>query len=196
MIRRARAYVVLSLLVLLVAAGSLSIVLIEEVSADTLTIIDYDYEGILQDETQYFVLWNHGTKTFDLQVNISALEFEGATGWPDFELKLYEFDDYDYGNGYLKRSQTDTNYSCRINFEIDGDERYVIAVHNQDTIDDAIYNISLVSFEAVDFQYTSMFEMDDVSSPGDDTIGFTYFETASPYLYRLEGFSETRVIVE
>ncbi|MDF1540994.1 MAG: hypothetical protein P1Q69_19010, partial [Candidatus Thorarchaeota archaeon] len=141
MIRRTRAYVVLSLLTMLVAAGSLSIILVEEVSADNLTIIDYYYEGILQNETQYFVLWNHGTKTFDLQVNISALEFEGATGWPDFELKLYEFDNYDYGNNYWKRSKTDTNYTCRIDFEIQGEERFVVAVHNQDTVDDAIYNI-------------------------------------------------------
>ncbi len=196
MIRRTRAYVVIFLLALVIAGDSFSIVLIDEVEADNLTIIDYDYEGILQDETQYFVLWNHGTKTFELQVNISALEFEGATGWPDFELMMYEFDDHDYGNNYLKRSQTDANYSCRINFEIEGEERFVVAVHNQDTVDDAIYNISLVSFEAVDFQYTSMFKMDDIDSPREDTIGFTYFETANPYLYRLEGFSETRVIVE
>ncbi|MHA1907764.1 MAG: hypothetical protein ACW98Y_10760 [Candidatus Thorarchaeota archaeon] len=173
-----------------------SVALIEEVSADKFTIIDYDYEGIFPGTTQYFVLWNHASKTIDLQVNTTMLEFEGATGWPETELRVYEFGDQVYTTNYLDTAHTSDNYSCGINFDADGGERYVISVTNLDPVDDAVYNISIVCAEELDYQYTTMFEMDDVESPGDDTISITYFETANPYLYRLEGFSETRVIVE
>lgn len=56
MSHRTKAHLVIPILALALMAGSLSVVLVEEVSADSLTIIDYDYEGIMPDTTQYFVL--------------------------------------------------------------------------------------------------------------------------------------------
>jgi len=166
------------------------------VSADGITIIDYDYEGILADSTQYFVVNNLGSRSYDLQVNISALEFEGATGWPDFRLSVYDFWDAEYSTDYIASSSTNNNYSCRIFFEAESEYRYVIAVSNLDSVDDAVYNISIISEVNLDFQYTSMFDMDDYDSEEDETIAITYFERSNPFYYRLKGYENTRVVIE
>ncbi|MFW9921483.1 MAG: hypothetical protein ACFFED_17925 [Candidatus Thorarchaeota archaeon] len=167
-----------------------------EVSADGINIIDYDYEGILPESTQYFVINNIGSRSYDLQANISALEFEGATGWPDFQLAVYDFWDPDYSNNYLASSKTHDNYSCRIFFEAESEGRYVIAISNLDPVDDAVYNISIISEVELDFQYTSMFDMDDYDSDEPESIVVTYFERTNPYYYRMNGYGDTRVVIE
>ncbi|MHA1863760.1 MAG: hypothetical protein ACTSWA_08325, partial [Candidatus Thorarchaeota archaeon] len=77
------------LLVLGFLTGSMTLTcFIENVDASSLSIIDYDYEGIAADSTQYFVLWNHGSQPVDLVANASVLEFVGATGWPQLEMRI------------------------------------------------------------------------------------------------------------
>jgi hypothetical protein len=41
-----------------------------------------------------------------------------------------------------------------------------------------------------------MFEMDDYDDSESETITITYFERSNPYLYRIKGFGDTRVVVE
>lgn len=167
-----------------------------EASADGIDIIDSDYEGILPSSTQYFVINNMGSRSYDLQANISALEFEGATGWPNVRLAVYDFWNPDYLENYLDASSTNENYSCRVFFEAKSEGRYVIAVSNLDPVDDAVYNISIISEVDLDFQYTSLFDMDDYDADESETIVITYFERTNPYYYRLEGYDQTRVVVE
>ncbi|MHA1928657.1 MAG: hypothetical protein ACTSV2_08795 [Candidatus Thorarchaeota archaeon] len=190
-----KAHLVIQILVILTLASIFSIT-VEDAAANGLNIIDEDYEGILPDTTQYFAIANHGSSTQLLQVNISALEFVGATGYPDFELAVYDFDDRSYSDGYLAICNTDDNYTCRLFFIAESDESYVVAVTNLDKSDDAIYNITIRSKTELDFQYTTMFDMDDFDSGYQNTIAITYFESASPYLFRIGGYSDTRVIVE
>jgi len=184
------------MLILVLITSLLSIAIVSDVAADGINIIDYDYDGINPDTTQFFALWNHGLNPHDIQVNISALEFVGATGWPDFEVSLYDFSDYDYSSNYLATCSTNDNYTCKLVFEAENQTRYVVAVRNLDTVDDAIYNITIRSVEDLDFQYTSTFDMDDFTGGNTETIAITYFESANPYLYRLESYSDTRIVLE
>ena len=169
---------------------------IENVEASSLSIIDYDYEGIAADSTQYFVLWNRGSQSVDLTLNASALEFVGATGWPQLELRIFEFQDYNYTEGYLAICWSLDNYTCRLSYQAENNSRYVLAVSNLDHIDDAVYNLTISSTQEIDFQYTDMYELDDVSNPQDNTISITYFETSNPYVYRLESFGTSRIVVQ
>ena len=169
---------------------------IENVEASSLSIIDYDYEGITSDSTQYFVLWNRGSQLVDLTVNASALEFVGATGWPQLELRVFEFQDYNYTEGYLAICWSLDNYTCRLSYQAENDSRYVLAVSNLDPVDDAVYNLTISSAEEINFQYTAMYKLDDVSNPQDNTISITYFENTNPNLYRLESFGTSRIVVQ
>lgn len=169
---------------------------IESVDASSLSIIDYDYEGIAADSTQYFVLWIRGSHPVDLTVNASALEFVGATGWPQLELRIFEFQDYNYSESYLAICWSSNNYTCRLSYQAENNSRYVLAVSNLDPVDDATYNLTILSTQDIDFQYTAIYELDDVSNPQDNTISITYFESTNPYLYRLESSGTSRVVVE
>ncbi|MGY5858030.1 MAG: hypothetical protein RTU63_01575 [Candidatus Thorarchaeota archaeon] len=171
-------------------------VFIESADASSLTIIDYDYEGIAADSTQYFVLWIRGGQPVDLAINASVLEFVGATGWPQLEMRIYDFQDYNYSDDYLARCWNSNNYTCKLSFLANNNSRYVLSVINLDPIDDAVYNLTISSTQTIDFQYTSKYELDDVSNPGENTISLTYFESSNPYLYRLESAGTTRVVVE
>ncbi|MHA1575848.1 MAG: hypothetical protein ACTSU3_00665 [Candidatus Thorarchaeota archaeon] len=173
-----------------------SIAFVNDVAADGINIIDYDYEGIDPDTTQFFVIWNHGSNPHDIQVNISALEFVGATGWPNFEVSLYDFNDYGYDDNPLATCNTDDNYTCQLVYAMENQTRYVVAVRNLDPVDDAIYNITIRSDEDLDFQYTGNLDMDLYEGGNDETIAITYFESANPYLYRLESYSDTRIVLE
>lgn len=152
---------------------------IENVDGSSLSIIDYDYEGIAADSTQYFVLWIHGSQPVDIAVNASVLEFEGATGWPQLKMRIFEFQDYNYTEGYLAICWSSNNYTCRLSYQAENDSRYVLAVSNLDPVDDAVYNLTISSTQDIDFQYTAMYELDDVSNPQDNTISITYFECKS-----------------
>ena len=169
---------------------------IENVDASSLSIIDYDYEGIAADSTQYFVLWNRGSQLVDLTVNASALEFVGATGWPQLELRIFKFQDYNYTESYLAICWSLDNYTCRLSYQAENNSRYVLAVSNLDPVDDAVYNLTISSTQEINFQYTEMYELDDVSNPQDNTISITYFENTNPYLYRLESFGTSRIVVK
>lgn len=78
MANQIRARLIIQMLALVLITSLFSIPIVSEVAADGINIIDY--EGINPDTTQFFVTWNHGLTPHDIQVNISALEFVGATG--------------------------------------------------------------------------------------------------------------------
>ncbi len=185
------------LLIFCVFTGSMTFTfLTESVDASSLSIIDYDYEGIEAGSTQYFVIGIRGNQPVDLTVNTSVLEFVGATGWPQLEMRIFEFQDYNYTDGYLAICWSSNNHSCRVSYTAQNDSRYVLAISNLDPIDDAVYNLTISSTQDIDFQYTSMYELDDVDNPQDNTISITYFEGTNPYLYRLESSGTSRVVVE
>ncbi|MGY5878875.1 MAG: hypothetical protein RTV31_01435 [Candidatus Thorarchaeota archaeon] len=171
-------------------------IFIESVDASSLSIIDYDYEGIDADTTQYFALWIRGNNSVPLTINATVLEFEGATGWPQLEMRVFEFANYNYTDDYLAICGSENNYTCKLDFQAKNNSRYTLAVTNLDPVDDAVYNLTISSTEDIDFQYTSMYELGDVSNTQDNTISITYFESTNPYLYRLEGSGTTREVVE
>jgi hypothetical protein len=191
-----RLYKVLTIVIVLLS-GLVSIsISTQTVDASSLSIIDYDNEGIAADSTQYFVLWNRGGQSVDLAINASVLEFVGSTGWPQLEVRVFTFQDYNYSDDYLVRCWNSNNYTCKLSFQADNNSRYVLAVSNLDPIDDAVYNLTISSTQDIDFQYTAKYELDDVSNPEENTISITYFESSNPYLYRLESSGTTRVVVE
>ncbi len=185
------------LIAVTVILGSFSISIVTDTAeASSLSIIDYDYEGIAADSTQYFVLWNRGSQEVDLIVNATVLEFVGSTGWPQLEMRIFQYQDYNYSDGHLAFCSNFENYTCRLDFNALNNTKYVLAVSNIDSSDDATYNLTISSEETVDFQYTSMFDVDDVSNPQDNTISITYFEQTNPFLYRLESQGTSRVVLE
>ncbi|MCK4568192.1 MAG: hypothetical protein KAU48_12880 [Candidatus Thorarchaeota archaeon] len=185
------------LLILGFFTGSMTLTFFSEgVDASSLSIIDYDYEGIAADSTQYFALLIHGSQPVDLTVNASVLEFVGSSGWPQLEMRIFEFQDYNYTEGYLAICWSSNNYTCRLSYQAANDSRYVLAVSNLDPVDDAVYNLTISSTQDIDFQYTAMYELDDVSNPQDNTISITYFESTNPYLYRLENSGTSRIVVQ
>ena len=176
--------------------GSFTVSYLTEFSkASSLSIIDFDYEGITADTTQYFVLWNQGINIVELTVNATVLEFVGSTGWPQLEMRIFEFSDYNYSDNYLAICWNLNNYTCRLSFEAVNNSRYTLAVTNLDQVDDAVYNLTISSVSDIDFQYTTMYETNEVSNPQENTISITYFESSNPYLYRLESAGTTRVVV-
>jgi hypothetical protein len=189
-------YKILVILIILLSGSITFSIFTESVDASSMSIIDYDYEGIDADTTQYFALWVRGSQSVDLTANATVLEFVGATGWPQLEMRIFEFADYNYTDDYLAICGSLNNYTCRLSFQAQNNSRYILAVSNLDPVDDAVYNLTISSTEDIHFQYTSMYELDEVSSPQDNTISITYFESTNPYLYRLESSGTTRSVVE
>lgn len=184
------------LLICSIITGSITLAYFTDSSeASSLSIIDYDYEGIAADKTQYFVLWNQGTDFVELTVNASVLEFLGSTGWPQLEMRIFEFSDYNYTDDFLAICWNLNNYTCRLSFEAVNNSRYTLAVTNLDPVDDAVYNLTVSSHSDIDFQYTTMYEINEVTNPLDNTVSITYFESTNPYLYRLESAGTSRVVV-
>jgi hypothetical protein len=90
------------LLILVLFTGSMTLTFFSDgADASSLSIIDYDHEGIAADSTQYFALLIHSSQPVDLTVNVSVLEFVGSSGWPQLEMRIFEFQDYNYTEGYL-----------------------------------------------------------------------------------------------
>jgi hypothetical protein len=170
--------------------------IIESVDASSITIIDYDLEGINADTSQYYVIWVRGEVTVPLEVNASVLEFVGSTGWPQLSIEVFEYEDYSYSIGALASCGTSDNYTCRLNIEAVGEDKYVVAVTNLDPEDDAVYNITFSSPDSIDFQYTSIFDQDDVNDPQSNTVSITYFHSTNPYLFRFESSGDSRVVAE
>ena len=48
----------------------------------------------------------------------------------------------------------------------------------------------------MDFQYTSMFDIDDVVDQQANTISITYFHTTNPYLFRLSSSGDSRIVIK
>ena len=164
--------------------------------ASRINIIDYELEGIDADTVQYYVLWFRGPDPVPLEVNATVLEFVGSTGWPQLAIEVFDYDDYSYSTGALASCGTNDNYTCRLNFDALDHEKYVVAVTNLDPVDDAVYNITFSSPESIDFQYTSMFDIDDIVDPQANSLSITYFHSTNPYLFRFEGSGDSRVVVE
>ncbi|MHA2043352.1 MAG: hypothetical protein ACXAAO_03480 [Candidatus Thorarchaeota archaeon] len=184
--------VVISLIISIIMVPST----IVNVTASSINIIDYDLEGINADTTQYYVLWVLGDETVPIEVNTTVLEFVGSTGWPQLTIEVYEYEDYSYSTGALANCGTSDNYTCRLSFDGLGLEKYVVAVTNLDPVDDAVYNITMSSPNSIDFQYTSIFDIDDVDDPQSNTVSITYFHSTNPYLFRFESQGNSRVVVE
>jgi hypothetical protein len=167
-----------------------------DAEASSITIIDYELEGINAGTNQYYVLWLRGPDPVPLRVNASVLEFVGSTGWPQLAIDVYDYDDYSYNINALASCATSDNYTCRLNFDAQGHDKYVVAVSNLDSEDDAVYNITFSSTETIDFQYTSLFDIEDVVDPQSNTLSITYFHTTNPYLFRFESSGDSRVVLE
>jgi hypothetical protein len=170
--------------------------IIDRVDASSMTIIDYDLEGIDAGTTQFYVYWVRSGVTVPTEVNATVLEFVGATGWPELSIEIFDYEDYTYSIGAIAFCETNDNYTCRLNFDAVGYTKYVVAVTNLDLVDDAVYNITFSSSDTVDFQYTSIFDIDDMIDPQIDTVSITYFHTTNPYLFRLESSGDSRIVVE
>ncbi|MHA2024336.1 MAG: hypothetical protein ACW98U_00425 [Candidatus Thorarchaeota archaeon] len=188
--RRYSRFILLSLLVASVTVPAI----VDNVAASSINIIDYDLEGIYADTTQYYVLWVRGDNTVPLEVNASVLEFVGSTGWPQLSIEVFDYEDYHYRTSAIADCRTLDNYTCRLNFDASGHNKYVVAMKNLDLVDDAVYNLTISSPDIIDFQYTSIFDLDDIIDPQSNTISITYFHSTNPYLFRLEGSGDSRVV--
>jgi len=191
-VRRYSSLVVISVLIAILAVPTI----IDTTAASSINIIDYDLEGINADTSQYYVIWVRGEETVPLEVNASVIEFVGSTGWPQFSIEIFEYEDYSYNIGALASCGTNDNYTCRLNFNASGHDKYVVAVKNLDQADDAVYNITFSSPNSIDFQYTSFFDIDDIVDPQSNTISITYFQSTNPYLFRFESYGDSRVVLE
>jgi hypothetical protein len=194
-LRRGRRYsslVVISILMAMFMAPTI----VDNAAASSIDIIDYDLEGINAGTSQYYVLWVHGVNHVQLEVNASVLEFVGSTGFPQLSIEVFDYDDYSYNTGALASCGTSDNYTCRLNYEASGQDKYVVAVKNHDPVDDAVYNITFSSLVSIDFQYTTIFDIDDIVDPQTNTLSITYFHSTNPYLFRFEGSGDSRVVVE
>lgn len=194
-LHRERRYSILIVTFVLIAILSVPS-FVEQVKASSINIIDYDLEGIDADTTQYYVLWVRGENHLHLEINATALEFIGSTGWPQISIEIFNYDDYSYDSGAIVTCSTSDNYTCRLDFDAGGHEKYVVAVTNLDPVDDAVYNLTMSSLSTVDFQYTSIFDIDDVTNLQSNTISITYFHTTNPYLFRFSGSGTSRVVAE
>ncbi|TXT55295.1 MAG: conserved exported protein of unknown function [Candidatus Thorarchaeota archaeon] len=161
--------------------------------ASGINIIDYDMEGIQADTTQFFVLWVRGTNDYPITVNATVLEFVGSTGWPQLEIAIYEFDNWEYSEDAIEACHNFENYTCRCQFNAEGESIYTIAITNMDSVDDAVYNLSIHSPVDIDFQYTDMYDTD-IELEKSNTVSVTYFGEANPYIFRQSG-SSTRVVI-
>ena len=191
-VRRYSSLFVISIIVAILIVPAI----VNNAAASSINIIDYDLEGINADTSQYYVLWIHGEDAISLEVNASVLEFVGSTGWPQLSIKIFAYEDYSYGTGALASCGTSDNYTCRLNFDASGHDKYVVAVKNLDQVDDAVYNITFSSVDSIDFQYTSIFDIDDIVDPQSNTISITYFQSTNPYLFRFESSGNSRVVAE
>ena len=194
-LQRHRSYsiiVVLSILSAILAVPTI----VHRAEASSITIIDYDLEGIQANTAQYYVVWLRDVSPVPFEINASVLEFEESTGWPNLSIQVFDYFEYSYETGALATCGTYENYTCRLRFDIPGQEKVVVSVSNLDLVDDAVYNITFSSSEAIDFQYTSMFDLDDIVNPQSNTILITYFHTTNPYLFRLASSGDSRVVVE
>ena len=194
-LQRVRGYSRFILVSLLVASVVVPTI-VDIAAASSINIIDYDLEGIDSDTTQYYVLWIRGEDTVPLEVNVTVLEFVGSTGWPQLSINVYDYEDYSYSTGSLADCGTNDNYTCRLNIDAIGHDKYVVAVTNLDPVDDAVYNMTISSPNSIDFQYTTIFDIEDVSDPQSNTVSITYFHNTNPYLFRFEGYGDSRIVVE
>ncbi|TFG97018.1 hypothetical protein E4H12_09655, partial [Candidatus Thorarchaeota archaeon] len=64
---------ILTILLILLTGTITFSVFAESADASSLSIIDYDYEGIAADSTQYFVIWVRGDQSVELTINASVL---------------------------------------------------------------------------------------------------------------------------
>ncbi len=184
------------LLALSLVLSLLGVTSVSVVEASSITIIDYELEGINAGTSQYYVLWYRGPGIVSLDVNATVLEFVGATGWPQIVIDVFNYDDYSYNTGALASCGTNDNYTCRLNFNALSNDKYVVAVTNLDPVDDAVYNITFSSPDSIDFQYTSMFDIDDIIDPQANTLSITYFHSTNPYLFRFTSSGNSRIVVE
>jgi hypothetical protein len=193
-IQKKRTYtILLSLSILLSLLGASYVY---DTEASSITIIDYDLDGIDASTSQNYVLWIRGEDIVPLEVNASVLEFVGSSGWPQISIEIFEYDDYSYSTGALANCGTGDNYTCRLNFAASGYDKYVVVVKNLDPVDDAVYNITFSSVDNIDFQYTSLFDIDDVVDPQSNTVSITYFHSTNPYLFRFASSGDSRVVTE
>jgi len=190
--RRYSIFVVVSLLLAFLSVPSI----VKTTDASRIDIIDYDLEGIDADTSQYFVVWLRGVTPVPMEVNASVLEFVGSTGWPQLSIEVYDYEHYSYTTGALATCGTHENYTCRLSFEAPGQEKVVVAVRNLDPVDDAVYNITFSSPLSMDFQYTTIFDINNVTNPQANTISITYFHTTNPYLFRLSSSGDSRIVLE
>jgi hypothetical protein len=190
--RRYSVFIVLILLLTVLSVPSI----VMKTDASKITIVDYDLEGIDAGTTQYYVVWLRGVTPVPMEVNASVLEFVGATGWPQLSIEVYDYEDYTYDIGAIASCGTHDNYTCRLSFDAPGQDKVVVAVKNLDPVDDAVYNITFSSSYDMDFQYTSMFDIDDITDQQANTISITYFHTTNPYLFRLSSSGDSRVVLE
>lgn len=171
-------------------------------SSDLINIIDYENEGIDPSAIEYDIIWNRDDYNYTFTFSIAALEFVGATGYPQVELELYgwgEYLDNFYNNGVplapLRSNITDNDYFTQVSIQIAASQQFLLSVQNLDPVDRCVYNLSIHSTDDVDWLYTEMYYIREGLDSSPDAISITYFGISNPVLYREEGDYPSRFII-
>ncbi len=166
-------------------------------SADSqLNILDYYNEGIPADYTEYFVLWNQGQYDYPLQINATAMEFVGATGWPELQIEIWEWADFRNQEDPLRQNLTQFDYYVQSLFTCEAQERYILAITNLDPVDEITYNLTLWTQASIDFVYTEKYNLHAGDMQQSETTTVTYFGEADPTLFAMEEDNNFRVLIE
>lgn len=147
-------------------------------TANQLNVLDYDQAGILHDSIQYYAIYNNAEDT-EMTVNLTALEFIGSTGYPEFALTIFDWEDYfpNKENGIVKNFSI--TYYCEVQFTCKYRNRYLVRVENIDQEDDAIYNISFITKPGVAFsEYGNLEQLIE-----ENQVSVSYYFDSDPWLY-------------
>lgn len=190
-----RAWLLLATVACAIVPLSLSIVLTRNASANQLNIIDYDYEGILAGETQYFAIYNDASNT-SMGINMTTLEFAGwTTPYPNISIGVYAWNDYRHGNANagLLATNVSGGYYNNVSFQCIRGHRYVVKIVNLDPVDDATYNLTIITGPGVLISNSVAF-IEQGWVAGKVVIG--YYQQTDPWLYdSLDGYGRITIPV-
>jgi hypothetical protein len=180
------------LVILFIFVGN-SIYGIYTAQSSQITIRDSQNEGILSFKWDYFTVWNRGSNSYTLSVNLTAADYSDTNGGPHLNLTIWKYSDFNEKKMHLTTNVTDLMNTSSASLTCESNTIYVVGVYNFDETDESTYDISFRSDISVDFQYTQKYHILD-GEIGSTTTTITFFGEAHPGFYRIAG-SPTRLVL-
>lgn len=169
--------------------------------ASEINSLQEEKHGILIDrylksgDREYFVVWNRDLYTYTLTVNLTlTLEQVGITS-PDFEFTLFRWDYFTQGISYLRNYST-SSLTPYLKFTCLPNSRYILQFTNLHPSSAVSYDISFRTTGITGFYTTPKYDIDADPDFTSQVTTITEFGSADPVLFRLEGDSPYRIIIE